>query len=99
MNFKHLLLCLAIACAVNSQILSSLPNIISPLSYYPSPSSSCCDANTISAHGSATIQATPDTALIQATISVNANTADLAIRQLTSAVLRIISILKNNGLT
>ena len=39
------------------------------------------------------MQATPDTASIQASISLNANTADLAIQQLTSAVKRIFTIL------
>lgn len=98
MNFKQLLLSLAFIYAANSQILSSIPNIFSPLSYCL-PSSNCCDTNTISAHGSATIQATPDTATLQASISINADTAALAIRQLSAAVARIVAILKNNGLT
>lgn len=50
-------------------------------------------------HGSATIQAVPDQAQLQASISVNADTADLAIKKLSGLVNRIIAVLTSNGLT
>lgn len=99
MAAKQLIFCLALLSILQAQIVSSLPNILSQLSYCPSPTSNCCDSNTISVHGSATIQATPDKALLQASISVNADTEALAIKKLSGYVNSIIGVLTSNGLT
>lgn len=86
---------LALLAVLNAQAVSA--NIVSPHKIYPPPN--CCDANTISVHGSATIQAAPDQAFIQASISINANTADQAIKKLSSSVSKVLNILNSNGLT
>jgi uncharacterized protein YggE len=94
---KHLISLLFTLIIIHSQITTSAPNILSQLS--ACPTNNCCDANTITVQGSATIQATPDQASIQASLSVNADTSAQAISRLTTSVNRIISILTSNQLT
>jgi len=98
MIFKQLVLCLAICASFNANIISPSTSTLSPLTDCTSTKSGCCDSNTISVHGSATIQATPDQALLQASITVNGDTAASAIKKLTTSVNSVIAVLTANGL-
>lgn len=76
-----------------------VPNIQAPSFSWCAPQTQCCDSNTITVNGAATIQATPDITLLSASISENADTAALAISALAADVASIIKILTSNGLT
>jgi uncharacterized protein YggE len=56
-------------------------------------------SQTITAYGLAIIDAAPDSAVISATVSVNADTVDKAISALAKVVNSVISVLNANGLT
>ncbi len=64
MFFRQFLLSLALAALLQAQVVPSPPNILSQLSLCAP--NSCCDSNTIQVSGSATIQGTPDQAIIEA---------------------------------
>lgn len=101
MILKQLLLFLTFVAILHASVTPLSPsstNILSQFSLCP-PNSNCCDSNTINVHGSATIQGTPDQAIIQASLSFNADTADQAIKKLTNGVNRIINILNGSGIT
>ena len=61
--------------------------------------SQCCDYKTISTAGSSQIQANPDQAILQASISQNGETVAQAIDNLATAVNSIIAVLNSSGLT
>lgn len=94
---KHLIFFLIGLTVTLSQISSGVPNILSQ--FANCPSNNCCDSNTITVQGLATVQATPDQASIQASVSVNADTSAQAISRLSNSISRVINILTSNQLT
>lgn len=85
--------------AVHSQITTNTPLVPNILSQLNQCNNNCCDDNTITVQGSSTVQAVPDQATIEASLSVNADTAAQAITKLSSSVKRILSILASNQLS
>jgi uncharacterized protein len=73
----------------------------SPLNNYLQTigSQTCCSDQTITVYGSATIQAAPDTASISLQVTVNGDTVNAAVAQLTTKISSVISVLTSNGLT
>ena len=65
MLFRKAILILLLLVLLQAQVVPPRDYILSQFSLC-NPSSNCCDSSTISVHGSATIQATPDMAIIQA---------------------------------
>lgn len=100
MNPKPIALLLFLLISANTQI--TFPTIIPPqLPTYDvwGDDKECCDASTITVQGSASLDAKPDQAKINAQAQVNADTTDQAVNALAGLVDSIIKTLKNNGLT
>jgi uncharacterized protein YggE len=81
---KQLILLVVLFFTSLAQVTLSPTYIQPPQFSLCSTTSQCCDANTITVYGSATIQVAPDQALLDASLSVNANTVQQAVSVLAS---------------
>lgn len=80
-------------------IAPSVSSLASSYIYQNLNQQTCCSDQTITVYGSSTIQAPPDTAILNVQITVSSDTVSNAIATLSAQVNTIISILNSNGLS
>lgn len=100
-NFHKVIVPFTIFAIAASQLYTNSPYLLPrPILAPPpfEPTQSCCSTQTITVYGTSTIQANPDTATLNAQITVNGNTVSQAIAELSTQATAVISILTANGL-